>query len=961
MSPYLPLPHDLVFFLQGMVGLLTGIFLFWTLRRFENQPQARFFIVFLGLYALHAWIHMLFLGWTPSSGYQWALMLTQLGTSAALAMWGYRSFVPATARPKLRWLPLVFYLLFALGLIRGTQTYFMLVHLVGGLFALGMAVAGLARGGGLLVGGRPLVQRAAFMLLILPVLLNAIAPYPVYFHAWGGYLHGMLSTHGMNPEMIELAALLLGMGLLHFHARRSPQVTSPLLTNPLRRHFRIAMISILTIIVSGWLFMGRAQIQQDREERAKILQAIRNASLAFSPREIHLLSGSAADQNHLTYLRIKSQLQDLRKANPGSRFLYLMGSRDGRIFFFADSELPASPDASPPGQIYEEASEALRSVFEHGHEITEGPLPDNWGIWVSGLVPILERDAVVAVLGMDVDASSWQKMLFKARLPALTVMWLGCPLILGVFIYMRKTSESAMALMESESKYRILFEESADAHFLMEDAFTDCNAAACRLLGYSKEEIIGRQPWDFSPDVQTDGMDSRRQAMDLITRARNGQPQAFSWDLRTREGDILHTDVRLARHGSEDTRSLQIIVRDRTEEIRRRDLERRMEARLSEVQRWEGLANLAGGVAHDFNNLITSIVGNVHLIQMEGRGNPRVAESLDAILESSRMATELARQMLAYAGKSTLSVRPFHVGHVLENMEKVLKAAAASRARIEIDVAPDLPAVLGDTTQVQQVILNLVINAMEAIDRRNGVIRISVDKAQFTQEQMIGCVYRDLPAAGEYIVLTVRDNGKGIPPEVLVRIFEPFYTTKFTGRGLGLAAVLGIVHNHSGAISVQSVVGTGTTFEVRLPASRRQAEAKSFRSSEEMPALSPLRLLIAEDEESLLTLARRILERHGHTVFAASDGDAALALARQQEGQLDLVIADVLMPGMSGLELILQLKKEFPSLPVLLTSGHVPEQNEAAFAKAEGFLAKPYHYKDLFKKIHDILQRKNAS
>ncbi|MBU1410126.1 response regulator [Myxococcota bacterium] len=960
MNPYLPLPHDLVFFLQGLATLLTGMFLFWTLRRFVNRPQGQYFIAFLGLSSLHAWLHMLFMGWTPGSACQWPLIITQLATGAALAMSGYRVFVPVTVRPMLRWLPLAFYLLLGLGLMRSTVTYFMLVHLAGGLLALALAVAGLLRGG-VLTGGRPLVQRVAFMLLLVPVLLNAIAPYPIFAQAWGDSLHRLFSSAIVNPEMIELVALLLGMGLLHFDARPGRQVVSPLLTDPLRRHFRIALISILAIIASGWLLMGRAQIRQDREERAKLLQAIRNASLAFSAREIALLSGSAADQNHLTYLRIKGQLQDLRKVNPGSRFLYLMGSRNGRIFFFADSEPADSPEASPPGQVYEEASAALRSVFERGREVTEGPLPDSWGIWVSGLVPIREGPgSVVAVLGMDVDASSWQKMLFKARFPALTVMWLGCLLILGAFIYMRKTTENAMCLMESENKYRTLFEESADAHFLMVDGFTDCNAAACRLLGYPREEIIGRQPWDFSPEVQKDGMDSRKQAMDYITRARNGQPQAFSWDHRTRAGDILHTDVLLARHGSEEAPGLQIIVRDRTDEIRRRDLERRMEARLSEVQRWEGLANLAGGVAHDFNNLITSIVGNVHLIQMEGRGNPRVAESLDAILESSRLATELARQMLAYAGKSTLSVRPFQLGQVLENMEKVLKAAAASRARIETEIAPDLPAVLGDTTHLQQVILNLVINAMEAIDRRNGVIHISVARAHFTQEQMLGCVYRDLPAAGEYVVLTVRDNGKGIPADVLARIFEPFYTTKFTGRGLGLAAVLGIVHNHSGAISVQSAVGTGTVFEVRLPASRRLAESKSFRSSEEMPALEPLRILIAEDEDSLLTLAQRILERHGHTVFCASDGEAALALARQHGGQFDLVIADVLMPGMSGLELVVQLKQEFGALPVLLTSGHVPEQNEAAFAKADGFLPKPYHYKDLFKKIYDILHPKNT-
>ena len=464
--------------------------------------------------------------------------------------------------------------------------------------------------------------------------------------------------------------------------------------------------------------------------------------------------------------------------------------------------------------------------------------------------------------------------------------------------------------------------------------------------------------WDFSPERQADGASSRGGALARMAAAREGVTQAFEWDHRTATGDVLHTEVHLSPLKLGEGPLLQVIVRDRTEELRRRELERRVEARLSESQRWEGLANLAGGVAHDFNNLITSIVGNVHLIQMEGRPQPRLAESLDAILESARLATELARQMLAYAGKSTLSVRPFQLGPVLENMEKVLKAATSSRARVELEVAPGLPAVLGDPTQIQQIVLNLVINAMEAIDRRDGLIRVCLTRAEFTREQMQGCVYRELPPAGEYVVLTVRDNGAGIPADVLPRIFEPFFTTKFTGRGLGLAAVAGIVHNHGGAIGVHSVVGGGTEIEIRLPATRRVAEHKSFVSSDELPALPRLRILVVEDEDSLLQLACRILERHGHVVFPAVDGEAALRLVRERDGALDLVFADVLMPRMTGLELATALRAEFPALPILLTSGHLPGQTEEAFHLSDAFLAKPYHYKDMFRKIHEILEKR---
>jgi len=758
---------------------------------------------------------------------------------------------------------------------------------------------------------------------------------------------------------VELGGLSLGLVLMHLDSLRTrlQEARFRLLAGPVRVHFRVAALAVFVIIGSGWFFMGRAQERQDRAERDRILQAIRNGALAFSAREIQLLAGAAEDLNHLSYQRVKGQLQDMRRANPGSRFLYLMGLRDGRVFFFADSEPADSPDASPPGQVYEQASDTLRGVFATGREATEGPLPDAWGIWVSGLVPISNGPGVVAVLGMDIDARDWRRMLFRSRLPALAVMWLGFLLILGVFLYMRKTGENAQILAESEHKYRALFEESADAYFLLGDTYVDCNSAACRLLGLPKEGILGKAPWDFSPERQPDGRPSRDAARVYIEAALGGETQAFSWDHRTAEGATLHTDVRLSLLRMGDLPVLQVIVRDRTDELRRREHERRMEVRLSEAERWEGLANLAGGVAHDFNNLITSIVGNVHLIQLEGRQPPRIGESLEAILESSRLATELARQMLAYAGKSTLSVRPFSLGQVVENMEKVLRAAAGTRARVELGVAPELLVVLGDPTQLQQVVLNLVVNAAEAIQRRDGQIHVSVRRSEFTAEQMSGCVFREQPPAGEYVVLTVRDNGVGIPAEVLPRVFEPFFTTKFAGRGLGLAAVAGIVHNHSGAISVHSLPRTGTEVEIRLPATRRAPEAKSFVSSEELPALRPLRVLLVEDEDCLQVLARRILERHGHTVFSAVDGEEGLRVARERAGGIDLVFADVLMPHMTGLELAALLRQEFPDLPILLTSGHVPEQNEREFRMADGFLPKPYHYKDLFRKIHEVLAK----
>ncbi len=944
---------DFIFLLKGFLALLIATVLLFR-SHFFKQAFGFHFLGYLLLFAMHAWVHMGALGFDGSIWIRILLVASQAGAWTFLAMAGAEILHPRRIAWKIRFWP-------AFVLVAG------LLELVPH-FPHPAAARVMAGGAAMLLAGFAFfrfpvlqenhgrIQRFFFLFLLLPTAMSTLFPIATFVR---GCLHCTHAEPSFLIEFVEMASLLAAFGMLHVFLVREQ---APILNTPFGRrtifHMKLISFLLLTVFVVGILWAHSAAVRSDGQERRRLLRYLHNASLAFSPREVALLSGTREDLSRLPYRDLKSRLQELVRYNPDTRFSYLMGLRGNDVIFLADSAPDDDANPSLPGDVYADASSILRSVLQHGEEATEGPLPDAWGIWVSAFVPIRDRERVIAVLGMDVDARDWQKMLYRARLTPLLVTSLFSLLLLGVFVYIRRITENQEAIAASENKYRLLFEESQDAYLLLRDVFVDCNPAAERLFGCPRDQIVGHAPWEFSPERQPDGRLSQKLAQEHISLAMAGKPQAFSWIHRNAAGDVLHTDVRLNRLPMEPP-TLQAIIRDRTEEMRRAEKQRKMENRMAEMQKWEGLANLAGGVAHDFNNLLTNIVGNVHLAQMEAQSPERLEQCHNAILESARLATDLARQMLAYAGKGSLSVRPFSLADVLRQMEKVLRSIAGSRARVELELEDGLPAVLGDPTQLQQVVLNLVMNAVEAMERSDGMVRISLSQQHFSEEEMQECTFREPPPAGTYLVLRVRDNGKGIAPDVLPRIFEPFFTTKFTGRGLGLAAVAGIIHNHGGAIAVRSTPGEGTEFEIRLPVTHRKPEPKSFLVAEEEPApMQPLRILVVEDEDNLRQLAERVLARQGHTVFGAVNGEEGLRLALENRGKLDLVFADVLMPRMDGIEMARRIRREFPDLPILLTSGHVPGDGSDYLSFTDGFLPKPYHYKELLKKIYETVSKK---
>jgi PAS domain S-box-containing protein len=381
---------------------------------------------------------------------------------------------------------------------------------------------------------------------------------------------------------------------------------------------------------------------------------------------------------------------------------------------------------------------------------------------------------------------------------------------------------------------------------------------------------------------------------------------------------------------------------------------RRAEEQMRNAQKLESLGVLAGGIAHDFNNLLVGVLGNAGLAMLELPPDSPARQAIRDIEMSAQRAAELTRQMLAYSGRGSFRVEPVDVSDVVEEMTQLLRRVISKQAQLSLRLGRQLPAVVADATQLRQVVMNLITNASDALGDRLGTITLETGVVE-ANRQMLASTYLDeeLPA-GQYVYIDVTDTGEGMDAATSARIFEPFFTTKFTGRGLGLAAVLGIVRGHKGAIALQSTPGAGTRFRVLLPATAGIASL-SIEPAAAALAQGSGRVLLVDDEEAVRGLARRVLERGGFDVVEATSGEDALAQYNQEPGAVAAVVLDLTMPGLSGEATFHELRRLRPDLPVVLSSGYVPDEGSAL--EGVPFLAKPYRPTELVDAVKGAMTR----
>jgi signal transduction histidine kinase len=398
----------------------------------------------------------------------------------------------------------------------------------------------------------------------------------------------------------------------------------------------------------------------------------------------------------------------------------------------------------------------------------------------------------------------------------------------------------------------------------------------------------------------------------------------------------------------------------RTEAAQRRraeghthELENRLQvdARMLQAQKLESLGLMAGGVAHDFNNLLTAMLGYAGLAATHVPPESRVAGMLQQIERAARRASELVQQLLTFAGRARLELRPCHLSRLVDEMGRLLETVVSRRAVLRLDLAPDLPLVWGDPTQLRQVVMNLITNASDALGGRDGTIVVRTASRRAGAESLRSdYVPGELPE-GDYVAIEVSDTGCGMSAETLARLFDPFYTTKAEGHGLGLAAILGIVRGHGGTVHVRSEPGRGSTVELLFPAhAGRAAEPGGDRPREDWRGDGTI--LLAEDEPAVREFVRAVLERAGFDVLEADDGDEAVELFRTHADRVRLALLDLTMPRQTGLDALAEIRDLRPDTAAVVMSGHPLDEVEAA-----DVLQKPFTHAELLATVRRVLER----
>jgi two-component system, cell cycle sensor histidine kinase and response regulator CckA len=526
---------------------------------------------------------------------------------------------------------------------------------------------------------------------------------------------------------------------------------------------------------------------------------------------------------------------------------------------------------------------------------------------------------------------------------------------------MARRQHAEEALRRSEEQFRLLFEAAPIGMSLtrIDSRFMRVNQALCATLGYSEGELQQRTIADIThPD-------------DLSTHARlnqellDGTRPFYQFEKRyiSKDGRVIDALLHVVLVRDSQGEPLHFIgqVVDITERKRAEEQRLALERKLLETQKLESIGVLAGGIAHDFNNLLVGILGNADLALLELLPNSPTHTRVAQIATTARRTADLTQQMLAYAGKGRFVIGRIDLNALISETAQLLGASVTKHVDLRYQLAPDMPLIEGDATQLRQVVMNLIINASEAIGDQPGVIDVRTGPRQASAIEL-GVIYRTTDMdADDYVLLEVADSGSGMDAATLAKIFDPFFTTKFTGRGLGLAAVQGIVRSHGGALAVRSAPGEGTTFSILLPCAQQPATASATALNAEPDTIaeepSAGVVLVIDDEPDVRTIAEQMLQLIGFAVLQARNGQAGVELFREHEGMIACVLLDLTMPHMDGEEVSRALHGIRADVPIVLMSGYSEQEVSERFdgAGLAGFLQKPFTISSLQRKLQQVL------
>lgn len=519
--------------------------------------------------------------------------------------------------------------------------------------------------------------------------------------------------------------------------------------------------------------------------------------------------------------------------------------------------------------------------------------------------------------------------------------------ILGVTrdITARKRAEES--LRHSEERLKILFEYAPDGYYLcdVEGRFVDGNKAAEDLVGYKKEELIGKSFLELNLLSADQLPVAAENLAESIQRKATGPVELV---LNRKDGAQVTVEVRTYPVTIGD----QLLVLGNARDITER---KRLQQQLFQAQKMESIGTLAGGIAHDFNNLLSGILGYASLAKTRTTRTHPTYNYIDTIERSAIRASELTAQLLAFARGGKYETKSRSLNNIVKEALKIIGRTLDKSIEIEVHSYEPLPMIEADAGQLEQVVINLCINARDAMPD-GGKLVIETDVVDIT-EDYVQMHMGSKP--GLYVLLSLTDNGVGMDKATLQKVFEPFFTTKEQGKGtgLGLSMVYGVVKNHGGHVCAYSEPGEGATFKVYLPVNGKPEEEEETKTETETLLTGNELILVVDDEESVRSLAKDILESHGYTVMLAEHGEEAIEIYKARGGDIAIVILDMIMPTMGGRETFLELKELDPKVKALLSTGYSPngKARDILESGVMGFIQKPYHVNALLSRVRSVL------
>ncbi|MDX2474477.1 MAG: response regulator [Candidatus Krumholzibacteria bacterium] len=510
------------------------------------------------------------------------------------------------------------------------------------------------------------------------------------------------------------------------------------------------------------------------------------------------------------------------------------------------------------------------------------------------------------------------------------------------------------AQAESEERYRLLIETARDVIIRhdLSGQITFVNQAGIESLGLPRERIIGMSGHDLlSPEAKLEALKRRDARVAGDTGVFLYETEFQRSDGRVLPLEVSSTLLPGPLNGSGEPQVL-LVARNIADRRKTQAEERQAEARLRDAQKFESLGVLAGGIAHDFNNLLVTIVGNAELLSEDLAGSDEHQKGLAAIMEAGDQAAELCRQMQAYAGATPSSTEAHDLSEVVGKIQHLVQAAVTGSSHVHFELAEELPPVLIDSTQIRQVIMNMVNNAAEAVGSEGGEVMIRTGVKDLTRTELKKWTAGDELSPGHHVFCEIRDSGCGMDANTVARMFEPFLSTKFAGRGLGMSAALGIVKSHGGAFMVESQPEQGTVVSFWLPAQSSGKAVSGAKEAEPVPVSYDLKgrtIMLVDDDPRVRAVAESFLRRLGCRVLSAADGYDAVRLYGQRHAEIDAIVLDYTMPGMDGGGTSRRLRVIRPDVPLLMTSGHDEAEVRANCGVADmaGFIAKPYNLRQL--------------